>query len=138
MGMLQTLNENMQPLNENLYLLDAIVLHKKSIWDRIFMFINVGSTQVPFLACTLEIPQKLQQKFLLLTFVIWLLWSFSLNYDLIFYFCFCSLFQSYGSFNHTNSTSLSFSEFSELFTSIVLVAQHIESHFALSSARCHF
>ena len=27
----------------------------------------VGSTQVPFLMCTLEIPQKLQHKFLLLT-----------------------------------------------------------------------
>ena len=28
----------------------------------------VGSTQVPFPMCTLEIPQKLQYKFLLLTF----------------------------------------------------------------------
>ena len=33
-------------------------------------FLHVGSTQVPFLMCTLEIPQKLQHKFLLLTFVI--------------------------------------------------------------------
>ena len=68
MGMLQTLNENMQPLNENLYFLDAIVLHKKSIWDRIFTFINVGSTQVPFLACTLEIPQKIAAQVLALDF----------------------------------------------------------------------
>ena len=67
-----------------------------------------------------------------------LLLSFSLNYDCILYFWFCSFFHLYGSFNHANSTSLSFSEFSELFTSTLLLSQHIESHFALSSARCHF
>ena len=38
-----------------------------------------------------------------------LLLSFSLNYELIIYFQFCA-----SSFNHMNSTSLSFSEFSEL------------------------
>ena len=35
--------------------------------------------------------------------------SFSLNYELIIYFHVCA-----SSFNHMNSTSLSFSEFSEL------------------------
>ena len=60
------------------------------------------------------------------------------NYELFMYFCFCFFFHSYGSFNHANSTSLSFSELSELFTSTLLLSQLIESHFALSSARCHF
>ena len=64
--------------------------------------------------------------------------SVSLNYGFILYFWFCSYFHSYGSFNHANSTSLSFSEFSELFTSILLLSQCTESHFALSSARSHF
>ena len=92
----------------------------------------VGSTEVPFLMCTLEIPQKLQHKFLLLTFSYLLYFLASLStmissMSLSFTFVFCS-FQSYGSFNHINSTSLSFSEFSELFTSIFLLAKHIESH----------
>ena len=39
------------------------------------------------------------------------------------YFCFCSFFHSYGSFNHADSTSLSFSEFSQLFSSILLLSQ---------------
>ena len=30
--------------------------------------VDVGSTQVPFLMCTLEIPQKLQHKFFALNF----------------------------------------------------------------------
>ena len=64
--------------------------------------------------------------------------SFSLNYELFMYFYFCFFLHSYGSFNHTNSTSLSFSEFSELFISLLLLSQLIESHSALSSARCHF
>ena len=102
-------------------------------------FLIVGSTQVHFLMCTLEIPQKIAAQVLALNFLLFaLLLSFSLNYELILYFHFFSFIQSYGSFNHVNSTSLSFSEFSELFTSILLLSQHIESHFALSSARCHF
>ena len=57
---------------------------------------NVRSTQIPFLMCTLEIPQKLLYKFLLLTFVLFaLLLSCSLNYDLIIYCDFCFFFQSY-------------------------------------------
>ena len=67
----------------------------------------VGSTQVPFLMCTLEIPQKLQRKFLLLTFSYLLLLSLFSNYELFMYFCFCSFFLLYGSFNHITSTSLS-------------------------------
>ena len=39
------------------------------------------------------------------------------------YFCFCSFFHSFGSFNHADSTSLSFSEFSGLFSSILLLSQ---------------
>ena len=102
-------------------------------------FLIVGSTQVHFLMCTLEIPQKIAAQVLALNFLLFaLLLSFSLNYELILYFHFFSFIQSYGSFNHANSTSLSFSELSELFTSILLLSQHIESHFALSSARCHF
>ena len=56
-----------------------------------------------------------------------LLLSFSLNCELIIQFGFAP------SFNHDNSTSLIFSEFSELFTSILLLAKHIESllHFHL-------
>ena len=38
----------------------------ETIWDCF-----VGSTQLPFLMHTSEIPQKLQHKLLLLTFVIW-------------------------------------------------------------------
>ena len=57
--------------------------------------------------------------------------SISLNYELFMDFCFCFFFHLYGSFNHTNSTSLSFSEFPELFLSISLLSQLIESHFAL-------
>ena len=64
--------------------------------------------------------------------------SFSLNYELFMYFCSCFFFHLYGSFNHTTSTSLSFSELPELFLSISLLSQLIESHPALSSARCHF
>ena len=87
----------------------------------------VGSTQVPLLLCTLEIPQNIAAQVLALNFSLFaLLLSFSLNYELILYFCFCSFFQLYGSFNHANSTFLSFSEFSELFTSILLLSQHIE------------
>ena len=95
----------------------------------------------PSLTCTLEIPQKLQHKFLLSTIVIF---TYELpsqtelfsNYELFMYFCFCFFFHSYGYFNHTNSTSLSFSESPELFVSTLLLSQLIDS--ALSSARCHF
>ena len=56
----------------------------------------VRSTQIHFLMCTLEIPQKLQYKFLLLTFCLLALHlSFSFNYELIIHFLFCSFFQSY-------------------------------------------
>ena len=97
----------------------------------------VGSTQVHFIMCTLEIPQKLQHKFLLLTFSYLLLLSLSSNYELFMYFS-CSFFHSCGSFNSVNLTSLSFSEFLVLFLPISSLSQLIESHFALSSARCHF
>ena len=90
---------------------------------------SVGNTQVPFLMCTLEIPQKTAAQVLALNLLLSLLLSFSLNYELILYFCFCSFFHSYGSFNCANSTSLSFSEFSELYTSILLLCQHTESRF---------
>ena len=104
----------------------------------------VGSSKVPFLMCTLEIPQKNTAQVHALNLLLSLLLSFSLNlslslnYELISYFCFCFFSHLCGSFNRSNSTSLSFSEFSELFASILLLSQHIESHFALSSARCHF
>ena len=94
--------------------------------------------------CTSDIPQKVAAQVLALNLLLFLLFEplsqtelFS-NYELFMYVCFCLFFHSYGSFNHTNSTSLSFSEFSELFISILLLSQLIESHFALSSARCHF
>ena len=99
---------------------------------------SLGSTQVPFLMSTLEIPQKIAAHILALNLLLFLFLSFSLNYELILYFCFCSFSHLCGSFNHPNSTSLSFSEFSELFTFILLLSQHTESHFAHSSARCHF
>ena len=99
---------------------------------------TAGSSQVPFLTYTLEIPQKFAAQVLALNLLLSLLLSFSLNYELFLYFCFCFFFHSYGSFNHTNSTSLSFSEFSELFISTLLLSRLRESHFALSSARCHF
>ena len=102
------------------------------------VIVCVGSTQVPFLMCTLEIPPKIAAQVLALNLLLSLRLSFSLNYELILYFCFCSFSHSCGSFNRANSTSLSFSEFSELFTPILPLSQHIESHFALSSARCHF
>ena len=91
--------------------------------------------------CTLEIPQKLfaaqvlaLNLFVILTFEPLSQMSISLNYELFKYFCFCFFFHSYGSFNHTTSTSLSFSEFSELFLSTLLLSQLIESNSALSSA----
>ena len=68
--------------------------------------------------CTLEIPQKLQHKLLLLTFVIWFTFEFLSQLCAYLLFLVLLFFQSYGSFNHTNSTSLSFSEFSGLFISI--------------------
>ena len=95
------------------------------IW-RELVGLSVGSTQVPFLMCTLEIPQKIASQVLALNLLLSLLLSLSLKYELILCFCFCSFFHSCGSFNHANSTALSFSEFSELFTSILLLSQHIE------------
>ena len=92
----------------------------------VILIMSVGTTQIPFLMCTLEIPQKLQYKFLLLTFcLLTLLLSFSLNCNLIIYFWFCSFSQSYEYFNNINSTSLSFSELYDLFTSMLLLAKHI-------------
>ena len=89
--------------------------------------------------CTLEIPQKIAaQKFLLSTFSYLLLLSLFSNYELFMYFCFCSFFHSYGSFNHVNSTSLSFSEFPVLFLPISSLSQHIENllHFHLPGVTC--
>ena len=82
--------------------------------------------------CTLEIPQKIAVQVLALNFLLSLLLSLFSNYELFMYFCFSFFFHSYGSFNHANSTSLSFSESPELFLSILLLSQLIESHFALS------
>ena len=60
--------------------------------------------------CTLEIPPEIAVQFLALSFALFaLVLSFSLNYELIIYLHFHA-----SSFNHMNSTSLSFSEFSEL------------------------
>ena len=121
---------------------------------RDYMTKLLEAPQVPFLMCTLEIPQKFAAQVLALNLLLFLLlslflklsfsqlsssqMSISLNYELFMYFCFCFFFHLYGSLNHTNSTSLSFSEFSGLFISTLLLSQLIESHFALSSARCHF
>ena len=41
--------------------------------------LSVGSTQVPFLMCTLEIPQKIAAQVLALNFVIWLIFLASLS-----------------------------------------------------------
>ena len=65
--------------------------------------------------CTLEIPQKMAVQVLALNFLLSLLLSLFSNYELFMYFCFSFFFHSYGSFNHANSTSLSFSESPELF-----------------------
>ena len=95
--------------------------------------------------CTLEIPQKFAAQVLALNFLVSLLLSHFSNYELFMYFCFCFFFYSYGSFNRTNSTSLSFSEFHELFLSILLLSQLIESHFctficqvSLLTSSCQF
>ena len=89
----------------------------------------------PFSNVHFRYKTKIAAQVLALNFLLFaLLLSFSLNYELISYFWFCSFFQLYGSFNCTNSTSLSFSEFSELFTFILLLSQHIESQFALPCA----
>ena len=61
---------------------------------------HVGSPQVSFPMCTLEKKtQKLQYKFFCSTFCLPLLLSLFSIYELILYFCFCSFFHSYGSFN---------------------------------------
>ena len=45
---------------------------------------GVRSTQIPFLMCTLEIPQKITVQVLALNFALFaLLLSFSLNYELL-------------------------------------------------------
>ena len=62
----------------------------------------VGSPQVPFLMCTLEIPQKIATQVLCSQLLLPLLLSLFSNYELILFFCFCSFFHSYGSFNHVN------------------------------------
>ena len=60
-----------------------------------YMELSVGSTQVPLLMCTLEIPQKIAAQVLALNLLLFaLLLSFSLNGELIFYFVFAP------SFNH--------------------------------------
>ena len=60
---------------------------------------GVGSPQVSFLMCTLEIPQNNAVQ-VLCSFCLPLLLSLFSNYELFMYFCFCSFFHSYGSFNH--------------------------------------
>ena len=48
--------------------------------------LSVGSTQVPFLMCTLEIPQKIAAQVLALNFCYLVnFFSFSLHYELIFF-----------------------------------------------------
>ena len=82
---------------------------KSDLFASTSMLINVlEAPQVPFLMCTLEIPQKnLQYKFLALNILLLaLLLSFSLNYVLIIYFCFSAPFKLYGSYNHINSNIL--------------------------------
>ena len=88
--------------------------------------------------CTLEIPQKLLAvQVLALNFLLSLLLSlflklsFSQTMSFSCIFVIASFFHSYGSFNCANSTSLSFSEFPELFLSILLLSQLIESHLHL-------
>ena len=73
---------------------------------------STSSCSQPFLIFTFELPSQTE----LLS-----------NYELFMYFCFCFFFHSYGSFNCANSTSLSFSEFSKLFISILLLSQHRKS-----------
>ena len=62
----------------------------------------VGSHQVPFPMCTLETLQKYcSTSSLLLNFCLSpSQGKLSSNYELFMYFCFCSFFHSYGSFNH--------------------------------------
>ena len=70
---------------------------KSTSWERLSDMKEsypVGSTQVPFLMCTLEIPRKLQHKFLFpLTFCYFaVLLSFSLNCEIILHFVFAPSF----------------------------------------------
>ena len=64
----------------------------------------VGSHQVSFLMCTLETLQKYCSTSSLLLTSVYLYFEpsqseLSSNYELFMYFCFCSFFHSYGSFN---------------------------------------
>ena len=99
--------------------------------------IIVGSTQVFFLMCTLEIQQKLQHKFLLLIFCYLLLSSLCSNYELILYFRFSAFFHSYESFNHVNFNILDLLWVSCTLSDHISTLSTYRSPFALSSARCH-
>ena len=103
---------------------------------------GVGSHQVPFPMCTLETLQKYcSTGSLLLTFCSFYFEpsqsDLSSNYELILYFVFAPSFIHMDLSIMTSSTSLTFPEFLVLFSSISLLFSFIESHFALSSARCH-
>ena len=98
---------------------------------------NTDIGQVPFLICTLEIPQKLQYKFFALNFCYLYFLTFSQTMSLSCIFVFAPSFIPMDLSIVTSSTSLTFPEFLVLFSSISLLFSFIESHFALSSARCH-
>ena len=98
---------------------------------------HVGSPQVPFLMCTLEIPQKLQYKFFALNFCYLYFRAFSQTMSFSCIFVFAPSFIRMDLSIVTSSTSLTFPEFPVLFLSISLLFSFIESHFALSSARWH-
>ena len=105
-------------------------------------FLVVGSHQVPFPMCTFETLQKYcSTGSLLLTFSVNFTLSLlkvsfpqTMSFSCIF---FCFFFHLYDLSIMSTSTSLTFSEFLVLFSSISLLFPFIESHFALSSARCH-
>ena len=104
----------------------------------------VGSPQVSFLMCTLEIPQKIAVQVLLLltlftfTFEPFLKLSFPQTMSLSCIFVFAPSFIRMDLSIVTSSTSLTFSGSLILFSSISLLFLCIESDLALSSARCHF
>ena len=98
---------------------------------------HVGSPQVSFLLCTLEIPQNLLHKFFALNFGYFYFLGFSQTMSFSCIFVFASSFIHMDLSIVSTSTSLTFSEFLVLFSSISLLFSFIESHFALSSVRCH-
>ena len=105
--------------------------------------LSVGSPQVSFPMCTLEIPQKIAVQVLLLltlftfTFEPFLKLSFPQTMSLSCIFVFAPSFIRMDLSIVTSSTSLTFSGFLALFSSISSLFLCIESHLALSSARWH-